>query len=395
MSWLQAIPSVERAEVYKGEVHAASLQRRAGGLHFAYLPGYGGPPVATTLPLGSVVETSGGAAPPFFAGLLPEGRRLTALRSAIKTSADDELSLLLAVGHDAIGDVRVIAAAAPLPPPPAPVEGPLDFRSLFARAVARDPEDTVGLPGVQDKVSGRMISLPVTWRGRSAILKLDPPEYPHLVENEAFFYGAAQRSGLPTARVEVIRDGARRAGLLVERFDRGHGTEASQRLAQEDGCQILGRYPADKYRVSTEELFEALAAATRAPLVAGRELLRQLAFAYLSCNGDAHAKNFSLLRRGGEWRVTPAYDLPCTWLYGDTTMALPIDGRRREDIGRRQLLALGRHLGLPDKATERVLDELLRAVPSWLGDLERLPFDGRRLHKLRRAIAWRCERLSG
>ena len=40
--------------------------------------------------------------------LLPEGRRLGALRRAVKTSADDELSLLLAVGADAIGDVQVV-----------------------------------------------------------------------------------------------------------------------------------------------------------------------------------------------------------------------------------------------------------------------------------------------
>ncbi|HHU66493.1 MAG TPA: hypothetical protein GXZ33_01375 [Corynebacterium sp.] len=31
--------------------------------------------------------------------MLPEGRRLTALRTAVKTSADDEFSLLLAVGR--------------------------------------------------------------------------------------------------------------------------------------------------------------------------------------------------------------------------------------------------------------------------------------------------------
>jgi len=36
-----------------------------------------------------------GALPSYFSGLLPEGRRLGALRRAVKTSADDELSLLL------------------------------------------------------------------------------------------------------------------------------------------------------------------------------------------------------------------------------------------------------------------------------------------------------------
>src|SRR4029077_10576223 len=84
------------------------------GIEFAYQDDYlrsGRPPVATTLPLtDQPVVTSSGAVPPYFAGLLPEGRRLGALRRAVKTSADDELSLLLAVGADAIGDVQVVAA---------------------------------------------------------------------------------------------------------------------------------------------------------------------------------------------------------------------------------------------------------------------------------------------
>ena len=50
-----------------------------------------------------------------------------------------------------------------------------------------------------------------------------------------------------------------------------------------------------------------------------------MAFAYLSCNGDAHGKNFSVRRLPeGEWRVTPAYDVPSSFPYGDTTMALRV-----------------------------------------------------------------------
>ncbi|WP_326549788.1 HipA domain-containing protein [Micromonospora sp. NBC_01813] len=50
-------------------------------------------------------------------------------------------------------------------------------------------------------------------------------------------------------------------------------------------------------------------------------------------NGDAHAKNFSV-RQGvdGEWRVSPAYDTPSSYPYGDTTMALSIGGRSGGDF---------------------------------------------------------------
>lgn len=106
MTALDELRDVERADVLKQGARAGRLTRRADAVEFAYEEEYvhaGGPPVATTLPLSSapVVTHAPGALPPFFSGLLPEGRRLSALRTAVKTSADDELTLLLAVGGDA------------------------------------------------------------------------------------------------------------------------------------------------------------------------------------------------------------------------------------------------------------------------------------------------------
>ena len=44
----------------------------------------------------------------------------------------------------------------------------------------------------------------------------------------------------------------------------------------------------------------------RAPGVAALELYRLLVFAYLSGNGDLHAKNLAILRdQQGEWRIPP------------------------------------------------------------------------------------------
>jgi serine/threonine-protein kinase HipA len=166
-------------------------------------------------------------------------------------------------------------------------------------------------------------------------------------------------------------------------------------LAQEDGCQVLGRYPADKYVVTTEELLSGLAGVTGAPIVAARDLVRQVAFAYLACNGDAHARNFSVLQGlDAEWRVSPAYDLPSSYPYGDTTLALPIGGKLDERIGRDDFVALGALLGVPARAVQHVLDDLTSSVDGWLPGLATLPFDGRILHKLRRAVEYRRARLA-
>ena len=404
MRALDTLRFVERVAVLKQGQRAGSLERRTDAVVFTYDEGYrasGGAPVATSLPVREdpLVTHAPGALPPFFSGLLPEGRRLTALRGAVKSSADDELTLLLAVGGDAVGDVQVVPEGEEVGDTEALVTvsdwSEVRFADLLAASVGGGGRvDRVAIPGVQDKVSARMINVPVARANRRFVLKLDPPEFPHLVANEAFFLEAGRRSGLEAAEAEVVLDADGTPGLLVRRFDRvplAEGGVAS--LAQEDGCQVLARYPADKYRVTTEEVIGALAGVCRARPVAAHALLRQVAFAYVTCNGDAHAKNFSVRYDAGEWRPTPMYDVPTSHVYGDHTMALTLNGKTREDIGREDFVALGAVVGVRTPAVERALDELCEAVDLWIDELPELPFDPGVVQKLRRAIEYRRARL--
>ncbi|HEX5996364.1 MAG TPA: HipA domain-containing protein [Jiangellales bacterium] len=397
---LQALRFVERARVYKKDRLAGVLVRRTDGVAFSYLPGYldeGGPAVASTLPPSrDTVVTMAGALPPFFSGLLPEGRRLTALRTAVKTSPDDELSLLLAVGGDTVGDVRVLPEDAE-PDELEPLVRVSDwseasFAELFAAATGTTEIDRIAIPGVQEKVSAAMITVPVAGQSERFILKLDPPEYPHLVVNEAFMLTAARRSGLRTVDAQVVTDRDGRSGLLVRRFDR---TGDGRLLGVEDGCQALGRYPSAKYAVTTEEVCRALAAITDAPVVTGRQLLRWVTFAYLSCDGDLHAKNLAVGERtDGSWQVSPVYDIPASYPYGDYTMALSINGKRREDISRKDLLALGGALDVPARATAKAIDDILARLDAWLPQLSELPFAVAVQRKWRRAIEYRARQLA-
>jgi serine/threonine-protein kinase HipA len=383
MTPLDELRAVSAADVWKKDLRVARLSREPGVVVFDYLPevrARGAPAVATTLPVAEeAVRTTGGAIPPFFAGLLPEGRRLTSLRRAVKTSADDELSLVLAVGADTVGDVRVLAPGAPreAPAPLVTVRktwSETRFSDLLAEA---GMVDLVALPGVQDKVSGGVISLPVARAHERYIVKLDPPEYPHLVENEAFFLAAAREARLPAASGELVRDAEGRPGLVVRRFDRARapdGTVAAR--ACEDGCQVLGRWPADKYLVSTEEVVRGLAALCAARAVALRDLFRQVLFAWLTGNGDLHAKNLSILETDqGEWRVAPAYDVPSTLLYGDRTSAMSMRGKN-DGFSRRHWLLLAEDVELPARAAEREIDDLLARTASLAGRLRAgaLPF---------------------
>jgi len=74
-------------------------------------------------------------------------------------------------------------------------------------------------------------------------------------------------------------------------------------------------------------------------------------------------------------------------------MALTLNGKGREDIGRDDFVALGAVVGVRAPAVERALDELCEGVGLWIDELAGLPFDPGLLLKLRRAIEYRRERL--
>lgn len=367
------------ADIYKAGVLAARLERHDGGTRFSYLPAYlasGGPAVASSLPLtAEPVLAAAGAAPPYFTGLLPEGRRLNALRRSIKTSADDDLSLLIAAGGNPVGDVQIVGHGEPLDPDEHAVQLdaklPVDFDQLLG-----DPDliDPVALAGVQDKLSAGMISLPVASAGRRFILKLNAPEFPHVVENELVMFRYAAKLRIPLSRVQLIRDVAGRPGLLVERFDRvpvpGGGPDDVRRLAVEDGAQVLKLYPADKYNVGYGQVCQALADYCSAPLPALRNLAIQGAFAWLSGNGDLHAKNVSMVQQPhGEWTIAPVYDIPSTVVYGDKTLALTLAGKR-SGISRRHFLGWATNLGLTDRTAGQVVELALKAAGPLIADLE-------------------------
>ena len=398
---LEQLRYVDEADVYKGGRHAATLSRVSNGIEFRYLEQWvrqGRHPVASTLPVSpATLSTPGGSLPAYFAGLLPEGRRLGPLRRAVKTSADDELSLLLAVGADAIGDVQVVPAG--LTPAEVPARVALERIGQVRFQVLLDElgiqAQRTALPGVQDKTSAAMINLPVTRAGERYMLKLNPVrQFHHLVENEAFFLNAAAKSGLMVPPHELVTDADGKPGLLIRRFDRTTVDNRPHMLAVEDGCQAAGLPPADKYRVGADRAFAALAALCDAPAVAARELVRQLAFAYLTGNGDAHAKNFSVVQGvDGEWRVSPAYDLPCSYLYGDRTMALSIAGRSGGELTVADFVGLGERLGLPERSVQRALRDLADRAEAWLAELPALPFDAGQVRKLRRVVVHRRAQL--
>jgi serine/threonine-protein kinase HipA len=394
---------VNRADVYKKDDSAGSLTRTESGVEFVYDDEYlkaGSVAVATTLPLRSRPYLTGsGSLPPFFTGLLPEGARLDAVIAAIGTSADDELSLLLGVGGDAIGDVRVVPSGERPPDRTPDLPRRADtvvFRDLLARTI--DPLSErldSSLPGVQSKISDAMISFPIKRARRPGILKLDPPSYPLIVRNEHFFLSMARSAGFAVSDHDLVADAEGEIGLLVARFDRVRNPDRTfARLAQEDACQLLGRYPADKYRVSVNDIVQPISEVATSPQAAVLDLVLQVAFAWMIGNSDLHGKNYSLLwRPDGIVAATPVYDVVSSLPYPvNQQMALRMDGRD-DNFERSSFIDFADRFGVPARLVSRRLDVMIRSSEPAIDDLGSIGYDSATTALLEAEIRRRMETL--
>jgi len=340
--------------------------------------------VAWTLlstPTSRQATADGGAVPPFFAGLLPEGARLDAAIASTKTSADDHLTLLLSVGADTIGNVRIApAGTAPIGVEPA-VDNPevADFSRLAVSLGETIDVDPIALSGVQPKVSAQRLTTTVRRTSGSAILKFSPARYPRIAENEDFFLRMARGCGLRTPTHEVVHDVNGVSALLVARFDR---TPDGRRIPQEDACQVAGAYPASKYRLKTEtaikELSRACADGGGSAAAATLELLQTVSFSWLIGNGDLHGKNLSIYAPEDFWLPTPSYDLLCTQPYAGwrDPMAMMLYGRNNR-LTHTHIVESGERLGLRPRAVSRMLDSLTSAATPWIERCAEIGFDDR------------------
>lgn len=358
------------AMVYKKGLPVAQLSRSGKEVKFQYLPtalGRREAQVATTLPVVSTPTTfSKGATPTYFAGLLPEGRRLSAIASRIGTSIDNDLELLLEIGSDLIGDVQILATggnpdiereALALPKETAELDFVALKNSYFGLRAT-------GLPGFQDKVSSKMLNARARMSNVDYILKFNPAEAPFAVENEYFFLKLANQCGLTTTKFRMLTDRTGEHALLLERFDRIAQRYGKIRLAAEDGCQVMDLYPADKYSVDFVTMAQKMLFLCPARELAGKVLFKQLVFNWLIGNGDAHSKNFSILEgAAGLWQISPAYDLLCTRFYDDREMALAIDGKKSDWDGE-LFLSVAERLLVPRKAALGILSQLLASLAS-------------------------------
>lgn len=235
----------------------------------------------------------------------------------------------------------------------------------------------LSISGVQLKYSLQMEAdgLGLTESKGQYILKPIPParhlvNIEHVPENEHLTMQIAKRVfGINTAPNTLIMFRDDQQAYLTRRFDiKPDGSK----YQQEDFAQITGRTKythgeAYKYDGSYEEIGLLIKKFVAAALPALEKFFQLVVYNYVISNGDAHLKNFSLLRHDdGEYQLSPAYDLLSTVIHNpleaDTALDLyagDIDSDYYSaygSYGRPNFMALAKKLGLAEKRAERIID---------------------------------------
>lgn len=361
--------------------HVASIERDRRGPRLTYaqaaLEQYqlGTPLLTLSLPVAAHTYPQG-VVRTFLDGLLPEGEARRAIARDVGESSSDTYGLIRALGRDCAGAVVIQPAGDPPPPSPTTATAePLTadeieslVRELRSAPLGAGGRVRISLAGVQEKlVLTRMPDgtwgRPIDGTPSTHILKPEIAAYTMTVENEAFCMRIAKHLGLLVAEVETTTIAGRRL-LVVERYDREVAYDGTvRRIHQEDFCQAIGVPPETKYEEVGGPSLSRIAGilATVATPDSLERLLGAVVLNSLLGNGDAHAKNFSLIHeRSGALRLSPLYDLLSTLHYGDDRLAMYVDDvRRTSQVTSGRILRETAKWGMSRAVASSVIDDLL------------------------------------
>ncbi len=317
---------------------------------------------------------------PFFDNLLPDEGVRVRIAEILQVSPENTFGLLKEIGEDCAGAVSFFSQG----------KTPIALEQPIYRVLSDDEADDVlthlaerplnigakdfhiSSAGAQDKLVASVeqgtIRLPLKGTPSTHIIKPGIERFPESVFNEFYSMKLAKACGLNTAECDILHVKGR-PYYIVERFDRVKSNGMWRRLHQEDFCQLLGVDPKIKYEseggprlVHCFELLRRM----ELPAMDTIRFLEQIVFCFLIGNGDAHAKNFSVIYRDGKPELSPAYDLLSTTVYPNLTprLAMKIDGKNNfRWITPGKFIRMGQRVGLSEKLVRTVIRKMLNRMP--------------------------------
>src|SRR6516165_1758003 len=350
-----------------------------GGPSFTYASGWiglrGAFPISLTMPLKSERFASDTFLP-WAANLLPESEQLRTLGQLLGMARSDVIGLLSAIGGDTAGALSFGQPGRAFSVQWRPVATPDELEAILDDLpnkpfLVGEAGVSMSLAGAQSKLAVAVdergqICIPMNGSPSTHILKPDSPRLPGGVQNEAFCLTLAKRMRISTPKVTTGRAG-KRTYLLVKRYDRTDVGSRCRRLHQEDYCQALGKPPSAKYESNhtgtrgptLKDMFDI----TRQHMAPTEivHLLDMVIFNVLTCNSDAHAKNYSIMIRASNASLAPLYDVMCGEVWENVTknLAQKIAGMSRGDqLKRTHWQQFARECGLNPKQVIGRVDAL-------------------------------------
>jgi len=265
----------------------------------------------------------------------------------------------------------------------------IDFESERDQQQAMENMGNMSISGAQEKFSAVIDNgkIRLSHEGEQATYILKPapinlslstrkqiPANEHLTMQIA-----AQVYGIRTALNGLCFSSTGQPVYITKRFD---VTDGVKDCSQEDFAAVLkmteersdSNY---KYNGNYAQIADAIKTFIPAWMPQMEQFFRMVVFDYLFANEDAHMKNFSLVNRGGEYFLAPAYDLinTCIHIQSDSDLGLK-DGLspdlEKSDVYDRtghpcrlDFERFAERIGLPKKRVDMILDmfmEIPKAV---------------------------------
>ena len=259
----------------------------------------------------------------------------------------------------------------------------LDFTIDIDRAILEAKGKHSSLSGYQNKIdvnvdfkkatiaqSSEALYLLKPYNVESAVYNFKDKEQvylPFLGLNEHLFMSFAKNAyGFDVPWSAVIA-GEKDFHYLVKRYDRYDGYKYEQR----DFAQIMNIKSDQKYFITSERLFDAIANVVKSK----DERLRFLEFYIFSFvieHADLHIKNISIINIGKDkYRLSPLYDLISNGVYrGDSDeLGLPLGGKRH-NISLDDFYELSQRLGISrlqtKKSIKKIVDVFVTEFPKYI-----------------------------
>lgn len=330
----------------------------------------------------------------FFEGLLPEGFTRRCVAEWLHASENDYLSILLGLGQECLGAIRVVDEELKKPQSKYIKLTNEEVQKLAKEGASESAElvtkSHLSLTGASGKVGlyydGSQWYLPMGDAASTHIVKQSHVRLKRIISNEMLCLHTAKKLGIDVPESFIINLGNYDdADILfaTKRYDRIINSESKKidglsvpyRLHQEDFAQALNISSSDKYEKNNEgymkKIFELIRNYSSDPINDQLKLWDICVFNYFIGNTDNHVKNISLIYSEDlkSIRLAPAYDIVSTIVYDNSSedMAMSIGGKYNIfDISRESFEIESHNVGIGSKIAMKRFDDMVAKSPEAL-----------------------------